>query len=134
MITSFLINACAGRSFYPAALVITSCRANSAHPKARQLHQPCLCLCLGSEQMTITLPLRRMILHFSHIGFTDGRTFMLVPPVADIFPQQIQAPSERMLNNYSKISTVFNNNFQMIENSSPAGLIPRKISRFRYKT
>ena len=76
--------------------------------------------------MTITLPLRRMILHFSHIGFTDGRTFILVPPVADIFPQQIQAPSERMLNNYSKISTVFNNNFQMIKNSSPAGLIPRK--------
>jgi len=84
--------------------------------------------------MTITLPLRRMILHFSHIGFTDGRTFILVPPVADIFPQQIQAPSERMLNNYSKISTVFNNNFQMIENSSPAGLIPRKISRFRCRT
>ncbi|MBR2549169.1 MAG: hypothetical protein IKE92_04015, partial [Clostridiales bacterium] len=47
----------------------------------------------------------------SHIGFTDGRTFILVPPVADIFPQQIQAPSERMLNNYSKIISVFNRKF-----------------------
>ena len=27
--------------------------------------------------MTITLPLRRMILHFSQIGFTDGLTFMI---------------------------------------------------------
>jgi hypothetical protein len=26
--------------------------------------------------MTSTAPWRRMILHFSHIGFTDGRTFM----------------------------------------------------------
>ena len=26
--------------------------------------------------MTITRPLRRMILHFSQIGFTDGLTFM----------------------------------------------------------
>jgi hypothetical protein len=58
--------------------------------------------------MTMTLPFLRMILHFSHIGFTEGRTFMLVPPVAVIFPQQIQAPSERMLNNYSKIISVFN--------------------------
>jgi hypothetical protein len=28
-------------------------------------------------QMTRTTPLRRMILHFSHIGLTDGRTFMI---------------------------------------------------------
>src|SRR4051794_17149645 len=27
--------------------------------------------------MTRTAPWRRMILHFSHIGFTDGRTFMV---------------------------------------------------------
>jgi len=26
--------------------------------------------------MTSTAPWRRMILHFSHIGLTDGRTFM----------------------------------------------------------
>jgi hypothetical protein len=28
------------------------------------------------EQITSTAPWRRMILHFSHIGLTDGRTFM----------------------------------------------------------
>ena len=31
----------------------------------------------GFEQITRTRPLRRMILHFSHIGLTDGRTFMI---------------------------------------------------------
>jgi hypothetical protein len=28
-------------------------------------------------QITNTTPLRRMTLHFSHIGLTDGRTFMI---------------------------------------------------------
>jgi hypothetical protein len=28
-------------------------------------------------QITSTTPWRRMILHFSHIGLTDGRTFMI---------------------------------------------------------
>jgi len=28
-------------------------------------------------QITRTTPWRRMILHFSHIGFTDGLTFMI---------------------------------------------------------
>jgi hypothetical protein len=28
-------------------------------------------------QITNTTPWRRMILHFSHIGLTDGRTFMI---------------------------------------------------------
>jgi hypothetical protein len=28
-------------------------------------------------QMTNTAPWRRMILHFSHIGLTDGLTFMI---------------------------------------------------------
>jgi len=28
-------------------------------------------------QITSTTPLRRMTLHFSHIGLTDGRTFMI---------------------------------------------------------
>ena len=41
--------------------------------------QPCFCLCLGFSQITITRPLRLMILHFSQIGFTDGRTFIVVP-------------------------------------------------------
>jgi hypothetical protein len=39
-------------------------------------NHPCFCLCLGFSQMTITRPLRLMILHFSHIGFTDGLTFI----------------------------------------------------------
>lgn len=30
--------------------------------------------------MIITVPLRRMILHFSQMGFTDGRTFTGFPP------------------------------------------------------
>ena len=29
----------------------------------------------------MTLPLRLMILHLSHMGFTDGLTFILLPPV-----------------------------------------------------
>src|SRR5215213_9770781 len=37
---------------------------------------PCRCLCRGFWQITSTAPCRRMILHFSHIGLTDGRTFM----------------------------------------------------------
>ena len=28
--------------------------------------------------MTMTLPLRLMILHFSHMGLTDGLTFMFI--------------------------------------------------------
>jgi hypothetical protein len=31
----------------------------------------------GLEQITSTRPWRRMILHFSHIGLTEGRTFTL---------------------------------------------------------
>src|SRR3712207_3217267 len=38
---------------------------------------PCRCLCRGFWQITSTRPCRRMILHFSHIGLTDGRTFMV---------------------------------------------------------
>src|SRR3954447_6238163 len=47
---------------------------------------PCRCLCRGFWQMTSTRPCRRMILHFSHIGLTDGRTFMVpfgVDPVGE---------------------------------------------------
>ena len=40
------------------------------------LPQPWRCLCLGFSQMTMTLPLRLMILHFSHMGFTEGLTFI----------------------------------------------------------
>src|SRR5699024_485401 len=42
---------------------------------------PCFCLCLGFSQMTITLPLRVIILHFSQIGFTDALTFIFLPPL-----------------------------------------------------
>jgi hypothetical protein len=38
---------------------------------------PCRCLCRGLEQITSTAPWRRMILHFSHIGLTEGRTFTI---------------------------------------------------------
>jgi hypothetical protein len=41
---------------------------------------PCFCLCFGFSQITMTLPLRLMTLHFSQIGFTDGLTFMVNPP------------------------------------------------------
>jgi hypothetical protein len=34
-------------------------------------------LCRGFWQMTSTTPLRRTILHFSHIGLTDALTFIL---------------------------------------------------------
>src|SRR3954467_1525988 len=58
--------------------------------RAKVLPYPCRCLCRGFWQMTRTRPWRRMILHFSHIGFTDGRTFM-VPfeefgPVTRLWP------------------------------------------------
>ncbi|BDG62245.1 hypothetical protein caldi_33350 [Caldinitratiruptor microaerophilus] len=42
--------------------------------------QPCFCLCFGFSQMIITRPLRRMTLHFSQMGLTDGRTFNVFPP------------------------------------------------------
>ncbi|EMH34830.1 hypothetical protein HMPREF1425_01094 [Helicobacter pylori GAM71Ai] len=38
---------------------------------------PCLCLCLGVAQITLITPLLLMILHLSHIFFTDGLTFMI---------------------------------------------------------
>jgi hypothetical protein len=37
---------------------------------------PWRCLWRGFTQMTRTEPWRRITLHFSHIGFTDGRTFI----------------------------------------------------------
>src|SRR3954469_5223630 len=45
-------------------------------PEMRAMPQPCRCLWGGLEQITRTAPWRRMRLHFSHIGLTDGRTFM----------------------------------------------------------
>ena len=44
-------------------------------------NQPCFCLCFGFVQITMTRPLRRMILHFSQIGFTDGLTFIEITSI-----------------------------------------------------
>ena len=61
--------------------------SNAANMPARtvkvrpMLAQPCFCLCLGFSQMIITRPLRLIILHFSQMGFTEGRTFMLVSSI-----------------------------------------------------
>jgi hypothetical protein len=40
---------------------------------------PCRCLWRGFSQMIRNTRLRRMILHFSQIGFTEARTFMTTP-------------------------------------------------------
>ena len=64
------------RSMVPAAYKGTQGVLRRSWGRKRTADQPCFCLCLGLEQMTITRPLRRMILHFSQIGFTDGLTFM----------------------------------------------------------
>jgi hypothetical protein len=37
---------------------------------------PCLCLCLGLEQMTKITPLRRTMRHLLQIFFTDALTFI----------------------------------------------------------
>jgi len=41
---------------------------------------PWRCLCFGFSQITRTTPWRLMILHLSHIFFTDGLTFTMKPP------------------------------------------------------
>src|SRR3954453_11884821 len=46
-------------------------------PAIRAIDYPCRCLWRGFEQITKTAPWRRMILHFSHMGLTEGRTFMV---------------------------------------------------------
>src|SRR3954470_5627643 len=45
-------------------------------PAIRAIDYPCRCLWRGFEQITSTAPWRRMILHFSHMGLTEARTFM----------------------------------------------------------
>ncbi len=44
--------------------------------------QPCRCLCLGSVQMTMTRPCRRMIRHLLQIFLTLGLTFTVMSPAA----------------------------------------------------
>src|SRR5947209_18375442 len=45
-------------------------------PAMRAIY-PCLCLWRGLVQITIVRPCRLITLQRSHIGFTDGRTFIL---------------------------------------------------------
>src|SRR6266851_8027578 len=45
------------------------------------IRQPCRCLCLGSVQMTMTRPCRRMIRHLLQIFLTLGLTFMVLSPL-----------------------------------------------------
>src|SRR3954468_2527325 len=44
---------------------------------------PCLCLWRGFVQMTMVVPCRLMMRQRSHMGLTDGRTFMSTVPVGD---------------------------------------------------
>src|SRR5919197_4087032 len=67
--------------------------------RAMEVPYPCRCLWRGFWQITRTAPWRRMILHFSHMGLTDGRTFMfpfgwipaprLWPPVRLPLPRRV---------------------------------------------
>lgn len=41
---------------------------------------PCLCLCLGLEQITIIRPLLRISRHFSQILRTEALIFIIVIP------------------------------------------------------
>src|SRR6185312_1748169 len=51
--------------------------------------QPWRCLCLGSVQMTMTRPCRRMIRHLLQIFFTLGLTFIVVSSGAGAFPARV---------------------------------------------
>src|SRR5580658_4841916 len=46
------------------------------------VRQPWRCLCLGSEQMTMTRPCRRMIRHLLQIFLTLGLTFTVLSPLS----------------------------------------------------
>ena len=57
--------------------------------------------CLGFSQMTITFPLRLIILHFSHIFLTEGLTFIRIPSF--YLERHVMRPFVR---SYGDISTV----------------------------
>src|ERR1044071_2900471 len=44
---------------------------------------PCRCLCRGLEQMTMVVPCRLITRQRSHMGLTEGRTFISAVPVGD---------------------------------------------------
>src|SRR5438552_16106304 len=60
---------------YVSAISMRLLRGRST-PAMRAMAYPCLCLCLGLEQITRTTPLRLISLHCGQIGLTDARTFM----------------------------------------------------------
>lgn len=43
--------------------------------------------------MTMTLPLRRITLHLSQMGFTDALTFIVFPPYATRLLEAVGDPS-----------------------------------------
>src|SRR3954466_6638734 len=52
--------------------------------RAKFVSYPCRCLCRGLVQMTMVVPCRLITRQRSHMGLTDGRTFMALPvPVGD---------------------------------------------------
>src|SRR5438132_5745260 len=52
-------------------------------PAMRAMGYPCLCLWRGLLQMTMVVPCRLITRQRSHMGLTDGRTFMSAVPVGD---------------------------------------------------
>src|SRR5437870_12882407 len=52
-------------------------------PAMRAMNYPCLCLCRGLLQMTMVVPCRLITRQRSHMGLTDGRTFISTVPVGD---------------------------------------------------
>jgi len=65
-----------GPGLLPGAAVTRRSLARAAVRLMRRY--PWRCLCLGSEQMTMTRPCRRMIRHLLQIFFTLGLTFIAV--------------------------------------------------------
>src|SRR5829696_7480022 len=64
----------AGRSTPAIRAIIPPHGARLWRPAPR--YYPCRCLCFGLVQITLTTPLRWMILQLSHIFLTDALTFI----------------------------------------------------------
>ena len=57
---------------------------------------PCRCLCRFSGQITLTLPLRRIILQFLQIFLTEVLTFILITHILP-FPYQLSIKLSRTI-------------------------------------